>query len=291
MRIAIRFCILFCLVIVGFGVHLVLEQQRRLSSFSARTTAIVLGKRLEQHERRTTRADDNRYSYEPLVTFRFQARGKQFTSASVFPDTFRAGGHLGRLAAKASLDQFEIGEETTVYYNPENPAEACLIRRPSFFLYLMILLPMVVVSGLVAFLWRSLQPGDLEIRRRKARWIAALWHIVGLGSVGHYFFLAGTDYGGGALVVFGVYTQLGLIPVAFTLPSSESSEFARRIKGTIGLSLFGTFIGFWLGILVACLATMLFSVSDAVFLPYWGYAMATGNGRNRSADVLSPLTC
>ena len=279
MRIAIAFCVLFCLAIVGFGVHLVLEQQRQVTSFSATTTAIVLEKRLERHKGRDIRARnirvaESRYSYQPVVKFRFEAQGRQFTSDNVFPYTFRGGGNLGRDAAKAPLDKFQIGEETTAYYNPENPREACLIRRPLFFSYLVILLPMIVASGLVSFLWRSSQPGDIEVKRRKGRWIAALWHIVGLLSGGHYFYLAGADYGGGALVVFGVYTQLGLIPLAFALPASKSSDFARRVKAVIGFSFVGTIVGFWLGLAVGWLATALFSASPTVYLQCWGYTMA-----------------
>jgi len=277
MRIALGFCVLFCLAIVGFGVHLVLEQQRQLTSFSATTTAIVLEKRLERHERHETHnidARESRYSYEPVVTFRYEVRGQQFTSDNVLPDTFIVGGNLGRLAAKSLLDKFQIDEETTAHFKPENPAEACLIRRPSFFLYLVILLPMIVVSGLIPSLWRSSQPGEIEIKRRKGRWIAALWHIVGLSSGGHYLYLAGADYGGAAVVLFAVYTQLGLIPLAFALPPSESSDFAGRIRTAIALSLFGTFIGFWLGLAVGWLAMTFFSASATVSLQCWGYGMA-----------------
>ena len=273
MRIVLGFCVLFCLAIVGFGVHLVLEQQRQLTSFSATATATVLEKRLERHETRNIDARESRYSYEPVVKFRFEVRGQQFTSDNVFPDTFIVGGNLGRLAAKAPLDKFQIDEETTAYFNPENPREACLIRRPSFFLYLVILLPMIVVSGLIPSLWRSSQPGDIESKRRKGRWIAALWQIVGLSSGAHYFYLAGADYSGAALLLFGVYTQLGLIPLAFALPPSESSPFAGRIKTAIALSLFGTFIGFWLGLAVGWLAMRFSSDGATVFLQCWGYGM------------------
>ena len=54
----------------------------------------------------------------------------------------------------------------------------------------------------------------------------------------------GGSHGGAAIVLFAVYTQLGLIPLAFALPPSKSSDFARRIRTAIALSLFGTFIGF-----------------------------------------------
>ena len=47
LRIVLSFGVLFCMAIVGFGVHLVLEQERQVTSFSATTTVIVLEKRLE----------------------------------------------------------------------------------------------------------------------------------------------------------------------------------------------------------------------------------------------------
>ena len=265
-------CVLILLAIVGFGIPQVLEQQRQVTSFSATTTAVVLEVQMEGH--RTGRGyDASRGSYvsEPVVKFQYEAQGRQFTSKGVFPDAFRQsiGGNIGTQFARTLLERFDVGEETTAYYNPDIPAEACLIRRPSLIPYLlMILLPMVVVSGIAAYAWRSSGPRAIGGR------IATLWHIVGLASASHYFYLAGADYAGVALLWFGVYTQLGLVPVAFALPDSESSETAKRVRTAIVCSLLGTFAGIWLGAAVGLVATKMFSAGATVSLNCWGYGIA-----------------
>jgi hypothetical protein len=50
-----------------------------------------------------------RFSYVPIVRYRYEAEGRQFAGASIFPDPFRIGGNLGYLAAKAPLDCFKVG--------------------------------------------------------------------------------------------------------------------------------------------------------------------------------------
>ena len=271
MRIGLGICVLFCVAIAGFGVHQVLEQQRQVTAYSAKTTAVVLERRLEGHwTGHGYGASRGTYVSEAVLKFRYEVQGQQFTSNSVFPGGPRegAGGYLGERFALAVLERFQIGEETTAHYNPANPMEACLIRRPSFIPYLIVLLPTIVASGILAYLWRSSQ------RQAIGRRIAAPWHVVGLAGTGHYVYLAGADHAGGALVLLGVYTQLGLIPVAFAMPDSKSSEFARRIKSAIGCSLFGTFVGIWLGLAVGWAARAFFSASATVSLSCWGYGIA-----------------
>jgi len=270
-RIVLGFCVLFCLAIVGLGVHLVLEQQRYVTSFSAQTTATVLEKRLQQH--RNSRNSEIRITYEPVVKFQFHAQGRRVTSENVFSHDFRVGGNLGRIVAEAPLDKFKVGQKTRAYYHPDNPEVACLIRRPSSLLYLVILLPVMVVSGLFAYFWRSSQRRGVEFKRWKAWWITTIWHTAGLASIGHYFCLAGTDYAGEALILFGVYTLLGMIPVTFVLPP----EIAKRVSASLWGSMFGIFIGFWIGLIVGWLAGV-FSASATFRLQCVGYGMVIPAG-------------
>jgi Protein of unknown function (DUF3592) len=282
MRVVLGFAVLMCLAIVGFGAYLALEEQRQMMSYSATTTATVLEERLEQHERRIEarrpgrhEGGRSRFTYVPVVRYRYEAEGWQFTGANIFPDPVRIGGNLGYLAAKAPLDRFEVGQQTRVYYNPDNPSSACLIRRPSTMPYLVILAPVVVASVLVAVFWRSGRPGS---KRRKACWIAAVWHILGLTAAAHYFWVAGSDYGDGALSMFAIYTQLGLVPVMFAMPPATSAPSVKRVKGVIGFSLVGTFIGLWLGLLIGKVAMTVFSAGATTFLKCWGYTMAMSAG-------------
>ena len=265
MRFVLSCCIFLALAVVGLGVYLVLQQQRRVLSFSAPTTATVLAKRVEDHVHREAKTY---HTYEPVVEYRYQVGGRQFTSDRVFPVP-QSDIHFSPNAARRYwelLEPFEVGDETTAWYIAGDPAEACLLRRPSYLPYFVILLPVMLASGLVAIFWPA-SP------RRKGFWIAVAWHTAGSASAVHYFVLAGEHYAGAAMVSIGVYTQLGLIPLACALPSSESSDFARRIKLAVGCSLFGSFAGIWLGWLAGWLAV---AVSDLQSVRgHWiGYGMA-----------------
>ena len=217
----------------------------------------------------------SRFSYEPVVRYRYEVQGRQFTGANIFPDPVRIGGNLGYFAAKAPLDRFEVGQQTRAYYNPDNPSSVCLIRRPSMTPYLVVLAPVVVASVLVAVFWRSGRP---EFKRRKAGWIAAVWLLLGVAAAGHYFWLAGSEYGGIALTIFALYMQLGLVPLMVAMPPATSSPAVKKVKGAIGVSMFGTFVGFWLGLLIGGVAMAVFSASATTFLNCWGYTMATSAG-------------
>jgi hypothetical protein len=62
---------------------------------------------------------------------------------SVFRSPYVIGGNIGSAFVRATVDRFEIGQETPLYYQPDNPTEACLIRRPSLYVYLVILGPVI----------------------------------------------------------------------------------------------------------------------------------------------------
>jgi hypothetical protein len=301
-RVLLGFAVLICLSVAGFGVYLALEEQRQILSYSATTTATIFEKRLERSARPISRVNGPRdstsrapgFSFEPIVRYRYEAHVRQFTGANtaeleaynateeahgqqfrgtnIFPDRLVIGGNLGNLAAAAPLDRFEIGQQTRVYYNPDKPPSTCLIRRPSIMPYLVVLAPVVAASVFVAALGRPGQPG---FKRRRARWIAAVWYLVGAAAAGHYFWLAGSEYGDGALSIFAIYSQLGLVSVIFAMPQGES---VKRVRGVVGFSLIGTFIGIWLGLLIGWIAMKLFSASATAVLHCWGYSVGVSAG-------------
>lgn len=275
MRSALGICALFCLALFAFGVHLLREEQRRVTAFAAQTTATVVEKRRETSQWEDF---DRTITCKPVVKFRYEVGGKQFTTDRVFPYAFEVTGNLGYDFVRTTLDRFEVGQQTTAHYNPENPAEACLIRRPNVILYLAVLGPAIlaIILGVTACFWRPSGPGAPEFRRRKARWIAGPWHLVGLASGVHYFHLAGADYSSAALWLFGLYTQLGLIPVAIALPSGETSELARRVKDAIVVSICGTCAGFFLGGFSGVLAAFVFRQGPLFVLAWMGYAGVLG---------------
>jgi hypothetical protein len=76
--------------------------------------------------------------HRPVVEFRYEVQGQEFTSKTIFPDMFKIGGNLGRVAARAPLDRFKKGQQVTAYYIPESPEVACLNRQPSVLPYLFV---------------------------------------------------------------------------------------------------------------------------------------------------------
>jgi hypothetical protein len=275
-RIFLGVAIVICLVAAGSGVYLALEEQQKIMSYSAVTTATVLEKRVEQHQRtnlarRRRGIDRSLFVYEPVVRYRYEVEGRPYTGANIYPKSFRLGGNLGYLVARAPLDRFEVGQTTRAYFNPENPSTVCLIRRPSSVPYLVMLAPVLVVSILAAVFGRV---GPPELIRRKAGWITGLWLLWGVVAISHYLWLTDNDFNGLTVTIFALYMQLGLIPLMIAMPPASSSRFINKVKVAFGVSMFGTFIGFWLGLLIGGVTLIVFSASITTFLKCWGYTMA-----------------
>ena len=265
-RIILGLLALLFVGLIGLGGHFALKQQRRVKAFSAKTTATVLGKQVVMRSQRS--GGETTCYHRPVVTFRFQAQGRTFSSSSIFPHDFEVGGN--NLFAKAPLEKFEIGQETTAYYNPNDPKQACLIRRPSFNPYALILGSTIALGMVVMVLLATWPlPPQSAVKRLRALSIAVLWHAIGLASVVHYFYLAGLDYGGETLLLFGIYTQLGLFPIGAALNLA-----GNPVQGAALLSLFGTFFGFWVGAAVAFVAGRFFRASATLMLQCMGYGMA-----------------
>lgn len=257
------------LAAIWFGVRLVHEQAERVASFSKTTTATVLETRMHyEHMRR--HGQQSNVQYQPVVRFEYEANGQTWTADTIYPERFRIGGNLGRVAAKAPLDQFQKGQSVTAYYNPENPAEACLIPRPSILPYLLVLAPMIIFAGSVAG-WPV--PVQAASSRRKALLITVMWYAIGLLAATHYLFVAGWRPAGAGLAILGLYLQSGLIPLHMALPSDPQLPWARRAQGAIIASLVGTFLGFWLGLGIGLIASFC-SASSTFVLICWGYTPA-----------------
>jgi len=259
------------MALIGLGGHFVLKQQRRVESLSAETTAIVLSKQIISRSKHTGGTSGKTTCYhKPIVHFRFEVQDRTFSSTSIFPHDFEVGGMM--VFTRAPLDKFEVDQETKAYYNPDDPKQACLVRRPSWEPYAGVLGSMIALCIVLAT-WPLQQTQGSAARRWKALLIAVLWHAVGLAVAGHYFYLAGLDYGGGALLLFGFYTLLGLMPVGTVLRESKSSDLAGRLQGAVMASLFGTLFGFWVGFAANYLAAF-FRASATVRIRCMGYGMA-----------------
>jgi hypothetical protein len=285
MRVAVILGVLFCIALIAGGAYWALLEQRQVESYSARTTGVVLSKKLERQLRplsemreigpdRFRVENDDPFRYRPIVSYRYVAVGRPYKGSSIFPadnSTF-IGGNLGRITVEATLERFEVGERTAVYYDPENPWKACLVRRPALGPYFTILGPVVGASVLISVLWPA--QGARDSRRRKGRGIVALWYSVGVVAAVHYVWVAGANCSGLALAALGIYLQVGLVPLMFALPPAKRSPWLQRLKGAFGLSLAGTFIGLWLGMLIGWIAMTQLSGGATAYLQCWGYAMA-----------------
>lgn len=262
---------LMCLGLMGVGLFIAGENGERLTAFSATTTATVLNTRIEIHQAEAGGGDTATY-HRPLVEYRYQVAGKEFTGDRIFPQRFQVGGNLGRMFARATLDRFEVDQEVRLYYDPDLPERSCLIRRPSLWAYGFALLPTAMLSVVFAAFWPGSAPKSEYAKRGKAVIIAMVWYAIGVAAAAHYLYLAGSHYSGGFLLSFGIYFQLGMIPLAISLGSSKSSALAKRVQGAVFGSVLGTFLGFWLGLGIA-VAVSYFSGSTAFGLRCWGYTI------------------
>jgi hypothetical protein len=68
--------------------------------------------------------------YEPNVTYTYTVNGERYTGANVAAGTGMVMGDRTKLAA--ALGDVQAGSQT-VYYNPNNPGDAHLLQRLSFF--------------------------------------------------------------------------------------------------------------------------------------------------------------
>ena len=110
----------FCGIFLVVGIVMLAKEQRRLTTFEP-VTATVLSVRVDAH------TDSDGSTYEPVVTYRYRVGGSEYTSAHVTPlRESRSGGWAYRV-----IDRFQIGSEYTAFYDPENPADAYLLRSRS----------------------------------------------------------------------------------------------------------------------------------------------------------------
>ena len=283
MRLFLSIVVVLSLVTSGFGVYCVVRNHAKVASLSATTTGVVLAKHLERRRsgginrrgrnirnplRDELRNRKRKLAWEPQVKYRYKAHGQSLTSDRVFPPALGGGNYLGRLEAKAMLERFQVGQETQVWFNPADPLESCLIRRPTLAAYALVLLPLGIGFFASALIAARSHGEDAGVRRGPIFVIGALWHTAGLLSASHYFSLARTDYAGMALALFGIYTLLGMIPVAAGL---GSTPLARRVKGSIGCALAGTLLGSVIGFAVGWVASTFFSARATFVLTCWGY--------------------
>lgn len=100
------------------------------------TTGTILMSMLEAR-----RGNKGHYVNYPVVVYHYRVGGASYESRKVSP-----GMEWGGTGAGKVVERYPTGSQVTVYYNPENPAEALLERKaPSAMIWLWVVLVIVNV--------------------------------------------------------------------------------------------------------------------------------------------------
>lgn len=114
-----------------------------------------VGARIVESRIETSRDSEGDDTYNVSVKYEYQINGQTYSS-----DRLSTGFHPYNSAdwndAEAYRKMFETGTQLSVYYDPQEPAEATIIRGIHWAMYLFIFVPMVFLFFMVR-LWRGKQ--------------------------------------------------------------------------------------------------------------------------------------
>ena len=128
-----------CSLFLGLGLTMAAKEQRRLSVFQP-VTATVLGTRVDEH------SDSDGSTYEPVVVYRYRVGDREYTASRVTPlKQSRSGSWARRVTTR-----YSVGSTYTAFYDPENPAEAFLMRSRSILPWAFIGIPLIGMVLLAA---------------------------------------------------------------------------------------------------------------------------------------------
>lgn len=135
---AMSIAFLVCLSVVLFFVSFVFEDIRKFSSYS-KSTCTILDKKLSWSTGSLGKTKSR--TYDPLVSVRYEAKGKEVVSAgSMINGTFS-----GReSSAEKILAQYELGKLYPCWFDPEDPQEFVIKRGLYWGWYLLFLGPLIL---------------------------------------------------------------------------------------------------------------------------------------------------
>ncbi|MBI3736002.1 DUF3592 domain-containing protein [Candidatus Sumerlaeota bacterium] len=143
-------------IFIGVGTHFVISQHKMISR-GLPIEARILSKNIEEHSS-TDSHGHHSTSYQPVVEYVYDVGTQHYTAKRVTPLNISSG----RGWAEEMIAPFRVGGNCTAYYNPENPGEAFLVRKYSFFPYVFILFPMVFIALAIWIIsggfWRGMDP-------------------------------------------------------------------------------------------------------------------------------------
>lgn len=77
--------------------------------------------------------DNNQAMFAPVITYRFKVGEDEYTSSDYgFMDLSYDNPRKAERIAK----KYPVGKEITVYYNPEKPYKAVLVKKSNFLIYI-----------------------------------------------------------------------------------------------------------------------------------------------------------
>jgi len=140
----------FVLVFAGIGAFLIYQSVRgRQKADASQSWPSTSGQITEAHVSHHTSSDtDGEMSdhYTPQVKYTYQAIGQEYQGDKLgfgFQQSFGS-----QAKAQAALAPFPVGAQVTVYYDPNNPAEAVLERKAGGATLSLVLGIIFVVIGL-----------------------------------------------------------------------------------------------------------------------------------------------
>lgn len=217
-------------VFVAIGAGMAWRQHRKITTYQP-APATVLATRVDRHVSHNSRGGSS-VSYKPVVRYRYEAGGQTHESEEILPVSQSSS----QSWARSIVSRYKAGQRTTAYHDPADPSSAFLLRQYTFFPYVFILFPMiffVVAIGVAGALrlsdepappapqadgWFAVRP-QLRVadKRRRARFVAAVWWSVGVAACGHYFSVAAWPWEMLAVVATAIYAALGCVPLGLAI--------------------------------------------------------------------------
>lgn len=167
--------------------------------------------------------------YFSEIQYNYEFDGKKYQSGNLMPLVSSGG----RDWAQAIVNQYPAGRSCQAYCDPNDPAQAILMRQYSFEPYfLMLLMALILSTGTFVFsqMWFAKRkepvPGDngwfeyqAQLSEHQRLLIAkiciAAWYCLGAIPAAHYFLCVPPPYSNRAIHDFIGFALLGLIPLAF----------------------------------------------------------------------------
>lgn len=119
------------------------------------TAGRVVHSKVEEHTRRKSGQIKRLYSAD--IRYEYSVSGQGYQGKNI---TWMDGRTGSRGPAESRASQYSVGTPVTVYYNPDNPKEACLVRTAGWAPWLMMGGGAVIFLGMLS----SVIFGTLRVR-------------------------------------------------------------------------------------------------------------------------------